>query len=93
MINSIKLEFCTSFPQNWKDGAHLEAGKIKGVITEEFLLELGLKRREESVENSEGTEGKNIDMKDNKYYVQRMADVLFCWSVGFMGGSDKRWWW
>lgn len=51
---------------------------------------MGLKKREESVENSEGTEGKNIDMKDNKYYVQRMADVLFCWSVGFMGGSDKR---
>lgn len=51
---------------------------------------MGLKKREESVENSEGTEGKNIDMKDNKYYVQRMADVLFCWSVGFMGGSGKR---
>lgn len=57
VINSIKLEFCTSFPQNWKDGTHLEAGEIKGVITEEFLLELGLERREESVENREGTAG------------------------------------
>lgn len=34
--------------------------------------------------------GKNIDMRDNEYYVQRMADVLFCWSIGFMGGSSKR---